>query len=185
MQFFLSEQKTESSDTTHFEDIDVSTYPDPEESELKKELTEADDSTNYTVCERHEDEEEENENNNSDDSSDDHQIPDDSDNDCTDGEDEEEGRTLVISDEDKNADGTISEHVLKKFENNTWNDYPWSCCECFISVKNVNGLRTHFASSHADSKIKYCCIDCNEVFNKYKVLIKHVQTVHRPHLKYW
>lgn len=104
---------------------------------------------------------------------------------CHDEEDENiDSDVLVLSDSDKNSDGTISSAGLKNITNESWLDYPWNCSECSVRFTSVTSLRDHHTDNHLFTVMRYQCVDCSMVFSKYSLFVRHVQH-HRPHLKYW
>lgn len=92
---------------------------------------------------------------------------------------------LVLSDSDKNSDGTISAAGLKNIPNESWVDYPWDCSECGVRLTSVALLRKHHTDNHLFTVMRYQCVDCSMVFSKYSLFVRHVGQHHRPHLKYW
>lgn len=89
-----------------------------------------------------------------------------------------------LNDDDKNDDGSIAQSAVEKLKIESWNDYPWKCIDCDISMVDIHDLRQHHISNH-QSTSKYCCADCPKVFNKYATFLSHVRGRHRSHLKFW
>lgn len=105
---------------------------------------------------------------------------------CHEEEDENiDSDVFVLSDSDKNSDGTISAAGLKNIPNESWLDYPWDCSECGVRFTSVTLLREHHTDNHLFTVMRYQCIDCSMVFSKYSLFVRHVGHQHRPHLKYW
>ncbi|KAI5642073.1 zinc finger protein 26 [Phthorimaea operculella] len=63
----------------------------------------------------------------------------------------------------------------------TWNDYEWTCRNCFLRFTSPQMLRTHTQEIHGKC-FAMKCIDCTIEFRTYNQFVVHV-TEHRPHLK--
>ncbi|GJQ83580.1 hypothetical protein Trydic_g10927 [Trypoxylus dichotomus] len=86
--------------------------------------------------------------------------------------------TAELSDSERHDDGSIT----PKEQLDSWNEYPWQCCECSGGVNSVDELREHCASIHGQPP-RYACADCPKVYAKYSIFVAHAR-VHRPGLKF-
>lgn len=98
---------------------------------------------------------------------------------------EDDSEIVGLSDTAKNEDGTLTESGQRKFQNESWFDYPWDCSICDTRMSSVSELRSHLTAAHPDTTMQYKCTDCPNVFQKYVTFVNHVWIRHRPHLKYW
>ncbi|KAI5642075.1 zinc-finger double domain-containing protein [Phthorimaea operculella] len=63
----------------------------------------------------------------------------------------------------------------------TWNDYEWTCRNCFLRFTSAQLLRTHTQEIHGKC-FAMKCIDCDRDLMTYNLFIVHV-TEHRPNLR--
>ncbi|KAI5642074.1 hypothetical protein NE865_05766 [Phthorimaea operculella] len=63
----------------------------------------------------------------------------------------------------------------------TWNDYEWTCRNCFRVFASAKLLRTHTQEIHGKC-FAMKCIDCNIEYRTYNQFLVHV-TEHRPNLR--
>lgn len=83
-----------------------------------------------------------------------------------------------LSDTEQHEDGSIT----PKEQLDSWNEYPWQCCECSGGLTTVDELREHYATIHGQAP-RFPCADCPKVYTKYSIFVAHAR-VHRPRLKF-
>lgn len=92
---------------------------------------------------------------------------------------------LNIKDEDYCEDGTISERGHPELLELSWKMYKWKCFKCRNYFVNEGSLESHVEKQHNGTVMKYCCSDCDKIFEFLASLKSHIYLTHRPVLRFW
>lgn len=90
----------------------------------------------------------------------------------------------LLSENDKNADGTIRKEKILELDLNDWSMIMWRCCTCQEIFENHRQLKTHFERNHTTQTLRLLCTFCKTSFGKRRSVLRHILT-HRPYLKFW
>lgn len=91
----------------------------------------------------------------------------------------------LLSDCDKNADGTVTPEAILRLNLDTWSVIQAKCYVCNEVHENNRSLISHFQQNHSNNTKKYMCTICDLLFSKRSGVFRHVTTLHRPYLQYW
>jgi hypothetical protein len=86
-----------------------------------------------------------------------------------------------------NADGTVSDQYVSRFEGQMWSDTVLHCTECSTEFKSSFELNNHLTACHNDLKVRnFICRECPEAkyFSNQESFLNHTFTIHREHLRY-
>ena len=93
---------------------------------------------------------------------------------------------LDIPEQDKNFDGTISEHASLNF--NKWCDMKIKCDECDLELTSPFSLEKHNKLNHGGNDLKkYSCNLCapSTEVSFYDKFLNHCLSSHHENLKFW
>lgn len=91
----------------------------------------------------------------------------------------------LLSDCDKNADGTVDLDKILILNLDNWTVLQNKCYVCNGVYANHQSLLSHFDENHSNQPFKYICTICNSLFSKRRGVFRHVTNIHRPYLQYW
>lgn len=91
----------------------------------------------------------------------------------------------LLSDNDKNADGTVNGQKITALNLDDWSILKIHCSICKKLFDKQRTLKSHFRLKHPNEHLLYYCTLCNLTTAKLNALKNHIITVHRPYLKFW
>lgn len=100
----------------------------------------------------------------------------------------EQKAAFVLPDEDKIADGSITEECILRYSGQLWNDITfYQCSHCSVQCSSVYLLYEHHNAEHPGLKYSFVCKSCPDQKNflNMESYINHVFTIHHEHLRYF
>lgn len=91
----------------------------------------------------------------------------------------------VLSDYDKNSDGTVNNAKIVELNLDDWSIIKWNCWICNELFDNQRLLRFHFRRYHSDKTLRLQCALCNTECAKWHSIHLHIIKNHRSYLKFW
>lgn len=90
-----------------------------------------------------------------------------------------------LSDDDKNADGTINAQKIIELNLDDWSILKQHCSICKTLFDKHRTLKSHFRLKHPNENLLYYCTLCSLTTEKMNALKSHIVKTHRPYLKFW
>lgn len=93
----------------------------------------------------------------------------------------------VLTDDDRNADGTIKLEKIEKLNLEDWSKLYYPCWVCNATHFDNVALKDHISSEHPCNEQRIVCPFCSTkiIFSRRTTLYDHMRKHHLPHLKYW
>lgn len=91
----------------------------------------------------------------------------------------------LLSDEDKNADGTVDKQKITDLNLDDWSILKIHCSICKKLFDKQKTLKSHFRTKHPKETLLFHCTLCNLTTAKMNTLKNHIIKGHRPYLKFW
>lgn len=91
----------------------------------------------------------------------------------------------ALSDNDKNADGTVNAQKITELNLDDWSILKIHCPICKKLFDKQRTCKSHFRLKHPNENLLYYCTLCNLTTAKMNALKNHIVKIHRPYLKYW
>lgn len=91
----------------------------------------------------------------------------------------------LLSDNDKNADGTVDKQKIADLNLDDWSILKLHCPICKSPFNKQKTLKHHFRLKHPKETLLFHCTLCSLSIPKMNTLKNHMIKIHRPYLKYW
>lgn len=92
----------------------------------------------------------------------------------------------LLSDNDKNADGTVNMQRIVELHLDDWSILKIHCWICKKLFDKHRTFKSHFKMKHPTEALQFHCTLCNlSTAKSHHTLQNHIIKMHRPYLKYW